>query len=161
MKKFIALLMALSTLFLFSACQMRPIEIEQLKDGYQKFVENLGHSQLTASQDLIGKRTSTADEYTGSYEASCTRSTSGRDVIFGGASLKSREVHVRGTLQREAGKATVRIRMNGKVEELPIDQSGSFEVDCHMESGGNYIMVVYDSFQGSVQLVSEYEEKEE
>lgn len=155
MKKFIALFMALGTLLLFSACQMRPVEIDQLKEGYENLVENLGRSQITDAQDAIGQRIN-ADEYTGAYEASCTRSTSGRDVIFGGASLQTRKVHVYGTVHAKGGKATVRIRMNGEVEELPIDQDGSFETECHMESGGNYIMVLYENFQGSVQLTSEY-----
>ena len=53
------------------------------------------------------------------------------------------------------GKATVRIRQNEEVKELSVDQDGIFETDLNLENGGNYIMVSYEDFQGSVTLTSE------
>lgn len=46
--------------------------------------------------------------------------------------------------------------MNTVVTELETDENGNFETKLNMTSGGNYIMIDYKNFSGSVKLISEY-----
>lgn len=111
----------------------------------------LGRSQRTADADLIGTRTPGDDDYTGSYQAECTHIT-GRDMVFGGASLQGRTLTVSGSVQALNGQATIRIRQNGDIPLLTPDATGSFSTTLFLENGGNYIMVIYEDFSGTVTL---------
>ena len=153
MKKICSMALALCLIVCLSACRMEPQETYQFLSG---IAENLGESQITEETDLIGIRYSGEDSYTGTYQADCGGDT-GRDVVFGGGSLESKKLRVHGSIRTDAGKATVRIRQNEEVTELSPDQDGSFETKLSLESGGNYIMISYEDFQGSVALISEYE----
>lgn len=124
-------------------------------------VAQIGCRQITDEDDLIGTRIlkDDADRYTGNYSAQCDSMT-GRDVIFGGASIHNRTLFLSGTLQRESGKATVRIRLNEEVIELEPDDNDHFETTLKLESGGNYIMVVYEDFSGKVEMTCKYMDDE-
>ncbi len=91
----------------------------------------------------------------GQYTADCTEAT-GRDVVFGGASTQARTIRVYGVIETEAGEAKVRIRRNATVEEYGPDEHGGLELVLDLSGGGNYIMVCYDSFSGTVELHAEY-----
>lgn len=65
-----------------------------------------------------------------------------------------------GTITTESGKATVRIRQNWDVTELETDEEGNFETNLSLDNGGNYIMINYEDFTGTIELYSEYEEAE-
>ena len=80
----------------------------------------------------------------------------GRDVVFGGASIHNRDLFLSGHIETESGNATVRIRMNSEVVELEPDADGYFETTLKLDNGGNYIMVVYEDFSGTVEMNSEY-----
>lgn len=135
------------------ACGMEAKDLYSALDG---LVEDLGDSQITRDQELIGVRTLAGDPYTGSYQASCTGDT-GRDVIFGGASVGSRKLYVHGTIQAEDGQADVRIRLNREIQPLSVSENGSFQTVLELESGGNYIMIDYHGFTGKVKLMAEYQ----
>ena len=150
MKRIGAMALVLCLAVCLSACYAQPKETYRLLSGV---VENLGTSQITEEKYLIGVRDLGKDAYTGTYQAECTGDT-GRDVIFGGASLERRQLHIYGSIHTGKGKATVRIRQNEEVKELSVDQDGIFETDLNLENGGNYIMVSYEDFQGSVTLTS-------
>lgn len=113
----------------------------------------LGASQITADEELFGEQVRHDDDYVGSYNAQCQGST-GRDVVFGGGSIETRRLQVYGRILAEAGQATVRIRMNEEVVELEADEEGRFETELRLKSGGNYIMVDYEGFSGTVELIS-------
>lgn len=117
------------------------------------FVGVLGATQISAQEDLFGQRVCYDDAYVGNYVAKCQDST-GKDVIFGGASIEPRRLRVSGQILAESGQATVRIRMNEEVVVLETDEQGCFETEVRLESGGNYIMVVYEDFSGTVELNS-------
>lgn len=127
-----------------------------IQESLEKWTGLLGQTQMTDDKDLIGSREVGIDDYVGSYEAAC-EDDSGRDVIFGGASTKERTLYVSGTVKTESGSATVRIRLNDKVIELTPDDNGDFETELSLESGGNYIMVLYEDFTGLVELRSAYD----
>ncbi len=126
-------------------------------DEAVSFVENLagimGSFQVTSDGDLIGERSRGEDAYTGRYWAECAGNT-GKDVVFGGASLESRSLYVSGYVNACSGKAVIRIRTNGDVTELEPDEDGYFETELKLESGGNYIMVRYEDFMGTVELTA-------
>lgn len=125
-------------------------DVMELLDGVAK---ELGAYQITSDKDLIGTRLLGEDAYAGRYLAECDGNT-GKDVVFGGASVYSGKLYVGGYISVESGKATVRIRMNGEVTELEPDEDGYFGTELSLESGGNYIMVVYENFYGTVDLTS-------
>ena len=54
------------------------------------------------------------------------------------------------------GSAVIRLRMNGKVLEYTPDTDGRFERAFNFQNGGNYIMIDFDRFTGTVQMTAEY-----
>ena len=154
MKKFFVCCMALILIFSLSACEKR--NLKGMLDSLEKWAGNLGQTQITEDKELIGSREAGIDDYVGSYEAECD-GNSGRDVIFGGASTKERTLYISGNIKTESGWATVRIRLNDEVIELTPDENGYFETKLSLASGGNYIMVQYDDFMGTVELRSGYD----
>lgn len=113
----------------------------------------LGASQITPDEELFGERVCHDSAYAGSYAAQCQGST-GKDVIFGGGSLQSHRLQVYGRIQADSGRAAVRIRMNEEVVILETDEKGCFETELRLGSGGNFIMVEYEDFYGTVELSS-------
>ena len=140
-----------------TGCDLKDMEPEEMQDFLDGVVENIGDSQITDDKDLIGIRVlkDSTDAYAGAYTAEC-QSVTGRDVVFGGASIHNRDLFLSGHIETESGKATVRIRMNDEVVELEPDADGYFETTLKLNNGGNYIMVIYEDFSGAVEMNSEY-----
>lgn len=140
-----------------AGCRLKDMEPEEMQNFLDGVVENIGDSQITDDADLIGTLvlTDSADSYAGDYTAEC-QDMSGWDVVFGGASIHNRELFLSGSVETESGTATVRIRMNEEVLELEPDADGYFETPLKLDNGGNYIMVVYEDFSGSIELACEY-----
>ena len=136
---------------------MEPEEMKEFLDGV---VENIGDSQVTDDDDLIGARLQVDDDsYVGEYTAECSHMT-GRDVVFGGASIHNRDLFLSGHIETESGNTTVRIRMNSEVIELEPDADGYFETTLKLDNGGNYIMVIYEDFSGMLKMTCEYMDEE-
>lgn len=152
MKKFFVVFLAVCMTFSLAACNMDGEEVHSFLSGLAK---DLGESQITEDSDLIGSRSLAEDAYTGEYHSLCDGNT-GKDVVFGGGSIDTKKLHVYGTIQKDSGSAVVRIRQNEKVTELEPQADGGFETTLSCSSGGNYIMIDYDNFQGNVELHSEY-----
>lgn len=155
MKKIIAFIAAVILISSFSSCRFNYESPESVISRLDSIAGKIGHSQITADEALLGTRNNGEDEYTGEYRSLCDGQT-GRDVVFGGGSVEKRCVHIHGHIGTDSGKATVRIRMNSVATELQTDENGYFETALNMSSGGNYIMIDYKDFSGSVELVSEY-----
>ena len=157
MKQLITYLLLTGLILGLAGCRLNYMEPEEMQDFLDGVVENIGDSQITDDEDLIGTRTlaDSDDSYAGEYTAEC-ESVTGRDVIFGGASIHNRDLFLSGHIETESGKATVRIRMNDEVVELEPDADGYFETTLKLNNGGNYIMVVYEDFSGTVEMNSEY-----
>lgn len=130
-------------------------EPEGVLNRLDGIVGQIGNSQITSDESLQGVRNNTEDSYTGEYSAKCDGQT-GRDVIFGGGSIQKRSLYIHGHICQKSGKATIRIRTNTIITELKTDENGNFETMLNMMSGGNYIMIDYKNFNGSVKLISEY-----
>lgn len=157
MKRLFLFFLMAGLLLGLSGCDLKNMEPEEMQDFLNGVVEDIGNSQITDEKDLIGTRTlaDSADSYAGTYTAECD-SVTGRDVVFGGASIHNRDLFLSGTIQAEFGKATVRIRLNEEVYELEPDNTGHFETTLKLENGGNYIMVAYEDFSGKVEMNCEY-----
>lgn len=155
MKRLFAFFAALILLGSLAACNLSAEEPEGVLNRLDGIVGQIGNSQITSDESLQGVRNNTEDSYTGGYSAKCDGQT-GRDVIFGGGSIQKRSLYIHGHICQKSGKATVRIRMNTVVTELETDENGNFETMLNMTSGGNYIMIDYKNFSGSVKLISEY-----
>lgn len=157
MKHLITYLLLAGLLFGVSGCRLNYMEPKKMQDFLDGVVENIGDSQITDDTYLIGTRilTDSADACTGEYTSQCESAT-GRDVVFGGASIHNRELFLSGSVDAEFGTATVRIRMNEEVFELEPDASGYFEITLKFDNGGNYVMVIYEDFSGTVEINSEY-----
>lgn len=90
------------------------------------------------------------------FRISICLSESGRDVIFGGGSVKEKTVRLKAKILTESGTALLRVRLGSEVKEYKVDGDGSFEKELDFQGGGNYIMIDYDNFTGTVELTSEY-----
>jgi len=156
MKRAVGILLSLCLLAGLSGCQLLYMEPQERLTFLDGIIEDVGRAQLTEDRNLVGKRTaSPEDMYTGAYQAECIEAN-GRDVIFGGTSLLERKVLLEGEVQTVSGKAEIRIRMNGDVIEPSVDQDGSFRMELDFQSGGNYMMVLYEEFEGMVKLKTSY-----
>lgn len=156
MKHAIIFLLLTSLLLSLNGCKFNYMEPEEMKEFLDGVVEKIGDNQITDDDDLIGARLLVDDDsYVGEYTAECSHMT-GRDVVFGGASIHNRDLFLSGHIETESGNATVRIRMNSEVVELEPDADGHFETTLKLDNGGNYIMVIYDVFSGVVEMKSEY-----
>ena len=139
-----------------TGCRSDFMEPETMQEFLDGVVENIGDSQITDDDDLIGARLLAGDDcYVGEYTAECNHMT-GRDVVFGGASIHNRALFLSSHIDAESGKATVRIRLNSEVIELEPDDDGYFETTLKLDNGGNYIMMIYEDFSGVVEMNSEY-----
>lgn len=125
---------------------------DEILGRFDAMTERLASSQFTREKDLIGERTwAEENRYLGSYSADCTGET-GRDVIFGGASVQERKLKLNASAVVESGTATLRVRLGAEVEEHPLD--GDLQLDLDFAGGGNYVMVDYEDFTGTVALES-------
>lgn len=140
-----------------TACRLRYINPDDVTGLLENLSGIIGSFQITSDCELIGERSCGEDAYTGRYWAECEGNT-GKDVVFGGASLESRKLCVFGCVDTWSGRAVIRIRMNGDVTELEPDEDGYFETELKLDSGGNYIIVRYENFTGTVQLTSKTKE---
>lgn len=156
MKKILAFALLLCMALSFTGCQFNYEKPSEMLEKLEGWAENLGQSQITEEENLIGERILSEDSYVGRYFADGENET-GKDVVFGGASIEKRQLRVYGTITTESGKATVRIRQNWDVTELEPDEDGNFETNLSLDNGGNYIMVNYEDFTGNIELYSEYE----
>lgn len=155
MKKIISLLLAVIMLFSFTSC-IHKDNAELIIGGIDRMINIFSLSQLTSDSSLIGKRYyRDRNRCTGSYSASCL-SESGRDVIFGGRSVKEKTVTLKAKILTESGTALLRVRLGSEIKEYKVDGDGSFEKELDFQGGGNYIMIDYDNFTGTVELTSEY-----
>lgn len=159
MKKLIAIVLILCLFFALHCYTERKFDNEPpggMLERFDEWAGKLGQAQITDDEDLIGRREAGIDDYVGYYEAKCD-GTSGRDVIFGGGSVEERTLYVSGAVKVESGSAIVRTRLNDEVIELTLDEDGIFETELSLASGGNYIMVQYEDFKGTVELRSAYD----
>lgn len=159
MRKLLMMLMALSLMFGTTACHGGDVEPQKLVSQWDRFVEMCGRTQITPDEKLIGTRTYGEDGYVGTYYADCDEAT-GRDVIFGGGSIQERDVHVQGHVEQSSGTVKLRVRLGGQVEEPVLDEQGNFDLSFHLDGGGNYFMLDYESFSGTITLSAFYLEKE-
>lgn len=155
MKYLTTIVLFVCVLFSLSSCRLNYIEPDEMDSYLDGVVKKVGDSQITEDKDLIGQRDVGDDAYCGSYLADCNNKT-GRDVVFGGASTHERVLLCQGSIQADAGTAEIRIRMNDEVIILQTDEAGNFETELHLKSGGNYIMIDYSDFIGSVEMFCVY-----
>lgn len=155
MKKLIALIIAV--VLIFSACAyFNRNGVEVTVQRFDNLVGFLGSFQLSSENSLIGRRSyDGGDRYTGKYTSSCV-SENGRDVIFGGTSVKERKVLLKVKILTESGVSVLRLRLGTEVTEYKIGNSDVFEKILDFQGGGNYIMIEYKDFTGTVELSSEY-----
>lgn len=155
MKYLTTIVLFVCVLFSLSGCRLNYIEPDEMDSYLDGVVEKIGDSQITEDKDLIGQRDFGDDAYCGSYVADC-KNKAGRDVVFGGASTHERILLCHGSIQADAGTAEIRIRMNDEIIILQTDEAGNFETELHLKSGGNYIMIDYSDFIGSVEMFCAY-----
>lgn len=137
-----------------TACDLKDMTPEDMHQTIDDVVGWFGSGQLSKDDELIGKRESDDDPFIGTYSAHLTGVT-GRDVVFGGSSIFTRVIRLDAQIKAEAGAAEVRVRMNDGVISLTPDADGRIVTVLHFVSGGNYIMVDYQAFTGTVELTCE------
>ena len=158
MKYLATVILFVCVLLCLSGCRLHYMEPREMDAYLDDVAGKIGDSQITEDDDLIGQRDLSDDVYCGSYVADCNNKT-GRDVVFGGASTHERVLRCYGSIQSTEGTAEIRIRLNDEVIILQTDEVGNFETELHLKSGGNYIMIDYSDFTGSVEMFCEYIEE--
>ena len=157
MKRAVSVLLTLALMLSLTACMSRGSM--QLKRADRYFDDLRGAfkmSDITNSARLIGKRENNGrDWFTGSYTAQSENET-GRDTVFGGASARDKLIKVKAYIKTESGSAVIRLRMNGRATKFLPDSDGNFEREFDFGSGGNYIMVDFNCFTGTVWMTAEY-----
>lgn len=149
------LILSLLIVFSFSTCSSN-LDTEAVISKFDSFAEQLGRSQITSDEELIGKREyANSDHYTGNYIAKCDN-TNGHDVIFGGTSVKERKLKLTVNSKTDSGSFKIQVRLGSELEEYTADENGSFEKKLEFNGGGNYIMIDYENFKGKVELSTEY-----
>lgn len=146
MKKILCASLTLFLLLSLSGCSL------------EKAVTVLGKTQLTKNRNLTGERILGNDTYTGSYTSEADN-RNGREVIFGGASTKEKALLLSGTIETESGEAHIRIRQNETVVFPTVKEDGTFRTELLFSSGGNYIMIEYHNFTGTITLTSQPNQK--
>ena len=121
----------------------------------EEWVGELGETRLTKDAKLIGQRQTGSDDDTGTYRAECEDKT-GQEVLFGGGSIRRRELKVSGTLKTQSGTAAVQIKTGKETTQLTPNENGTFETTVSLTTGGSYVVVVYDHFAGEVEIEVEY-----
>lgn len=157
MKKIALVVLVICVLLGVSVYTIENISPSTILNTYEKVVESCGRTQVSDDKDLIGKRTLKEDAYVGTYIANCANEN-GREVIFGGGSLKERKVKVHGTIKTESGKATLSVRIGENKNTVTTDDNGDFTILLDMDGGGNYVILDYEDFTGSINLYSDYEQ---
>lgn len=155
MKKLLAIFIA-AVIILSAVEVVRKPSAQQIVDDFDSIVHVISLTQITRNLKLLGKRDFIdKDTYIGSYSSSCI-SENGRDVVFGGASVKDRKIKLKVKILKESGGASIRVRTNSYVEDYSVDENGNFEKTFDFDSGGNYAMIIYNNFTGTVEMTSEY-----
>lgn len=155
MKKVFAIFAVAVLLLTFVEIKRKP-SAEQIVNDFDGAIHIISLTQITSDKKLIGKRSFVdKDTYIGAYSSSCI-SENGRDVVFGGASVKDRKIKLKAQILTESGAASVRVRTGSDVKEYSVDEDGNFEQTFNFGSGGNYAMIIYNNFTGTVEMTSEY-----
>ena len=68
--------------------------------------------------------------------------------------MAGRMLRISSEIEPESGEAVLRIRMGNGTEEYP--ESAALTVD--FDSGGCYVILLYDDFTGNITVTSEYAE---
>lgn len=155
MKKVFAIFAVAVLLLTFVEIKRKP-SAEQIVNDFDGAIHIISLTQITSDKKLIGKRSFVdKDTYIGSYFSSCI-SENGRDVVFGGASIKDRKINLKVKILTESGAASLRVRTGSDVKEYSVDENGIIEKTFDFNSGGNYAMIIYNNFTGTVEMTSEY-----
>lgn len=155
MKKLLAIFIA-AVIILGAVEVVRKPSAQQIVDDFDSIAHVISLTQITRGSKLIGKRDFIdKDTYIGSYSSSCI-SENGRDVVFGGASVNDRKIKLKVKILKESGGASLRVRTGSDVKEYSVDENGIFEKTFDFDSGGNYAMIIYNNFTGTVEMTSEY-----
>lgn len=151
MKRAVSVLLMLALTVSLTACtSCENLRFKRVDRCFDDLRGAFKMSDVTSSAELIGKRENNGkDWFTGSYTAQCENET-GRDTVFGGASARDKLIKVKAYIKTESGSAVIRLRMNGKVLEYTPDTDGRFEREFNFQNGGNYIMIDFDRFTGTV-----------
>ena len=155
MKKVFAIFAVAVLLLTFVEIKRKP-SAEQIVNDFDGAIHIISLTQITSDKKLIGKRSFVdKDTYIGSYFSSCI-SENGRDVVFGGASIKDRKINLKVKILTESGAASLRVRTGSDVKEYSVDENGIIEKTFDFNGGGNYAMIIYNNFTGTVEMTSEY-----
>lgn len=154
--KIIALLVCAAVLYGFFGFGRTLDPKEFILSRYESFVSALGHAALTPEFLLEGERSFGEDGYVGGYCAELKGKT-GEETVFGGTSTEARRLRLLVYIKTESGSAKVKLIKGEKTETVYTDVFGGAEISAEFFGGSNYIAVDYESFVGSVSIISSYE----
>ena len=154
-RKVSAVILTVFMLVCSSGCCFFEFDAQNIMDGIENTAQRLGKSQITEDTNLIGRRLTGTDGFTGVYKVSCV-GANGRDAIFGGGSIEKKTIRLTVKISVVSGNARLRVRNNFDAEVFPLENSEYYEFIFTFDSGGKYIMIDYENFSGSIEMRSDY-----
>lgn len=148
-KRFYPLLLLLFAALLLSGCSK-----DAILRRYDHALQLAGDAVLTRAASLAGKRTFSAEHYTGTYTADYRRATK-TEYLFGGTSLGrggSQELTVACTMTCDTGTARVFFQSGSDEPVTLLETEGSYAGNLTVPAGSNYLGVACDGFTGHLEL---------
>lgn len=155
MKKIVCIFLTILIIVLSTGCvYVKNREPEDIVKDFDKVIGDISQLQIDKTENLCGTREN-KDNFTGTYKLDVKNET-GRECVFGGASINNRRVKLSGNFKVDEGKVTIRVRLNEKVVEISSEDLEDFDEEFDFEGGSNYIIFIYEDFTGKLDLKSEY-----
>ena len=151
-KRGLALLLALCCLPLLGGCSK-----DALLQAYDRALTALGSLALTDADQLRGTRTPGPDGFAGRYQAAYT-DFSGKEVIFGGTTLKRRaggSVAIRCDMAIDGGQARLMCKTGADAPQVLCESSSRYRGELDIPAASSYIWVEGEDWTGSIDLTVE------
>lgn len=149
MRKLLSICLIFICLISVSACSK-----EEIVDGYNQVLQDIGESNLTSDKELQGERKFGEDSYVGSYEADY-KEYSGEEKIFGGTALErdsGNEISIECNIRMEDGKIRLLLQTGDSDPKVLFETSGNYSDTLELPSASNYITIQADNFTGTIDL---------
>ncbi|MFD1450054.1 hypothetical protein [Oceanobacillus sojae] len=161
MKKHLLTLIALTATFiLLVGCSSSSLNdnenffSETIRKAGDKITSFFGEPSLTKDKSLEGERAFGKDDYTGTYEA-VYQHFSGRENLFGGASLDGREgktIQITYNANIESGEAKVYWNTADSEKQLLFEGQGEHTENIDLQGGWEYLSLEGDELEGDIQI---------
>lgn len=127
---------------------------EELINGYNQILQEVGDDSLTADRKLQGERSFGVDSYVGEYEADY-QEFDGEEILFGNTSLNreaGNTIKVVCKLEQKEGNIQLLWKKGAEEAEILIEDEGECSKTIMIPQAGGYLTVTGEEFTGHMEL---------